>query len=615
MVKKLLRKVDVQASVNPHFLESTLTTDISVLESILDLIDNSIDAARDVLLSSGVDFDKYGLPNSYSGFKIHIRLDQKSICIFDNCGGIDEETLKTRALKIADSSNHKFGIGHYGIGLKRALLKFGRDYAMSSDDGYTAIKMKFSSQMIGKDSITGDVYKTVGKRNTLFIVSGIKPDVIKDIERNEWFKRAVEILNVRYAVYTSKGFKISVSNPYFKSFERIQGYIPSLRKDCAIKLDKALLEIDGVRAFIDYGVHEKYYFRSEKNHSVSANTDLTQEFGLYFICNDRVIVFASKAKEYGWKPGAWHSEYNGFVAIVRFVSEDSTKIPWNTVKTALRTESELFMRVKGDLQGFADKYRRDARNIFHKPKEKWAGTSSVNNSAQSSAATRNGTPPDVAKTTGAANSQSPKGQAAAGASQNLHIQNWETLLPPEFPCTSHEYILDSFIIEATRVKLSTAPIACVMLLRSILEKSLKTFIVSSGRFQSVKDHYFARVDEENKRKNKEALSEEYKKRQTLNLEMMLGWLNDHSVAIEIFGAERPKLALATKNASKHTKKMNGLVHGIDAIDEGQAREIRNEIYALLIFCVQKIALLDSKIQSDSTRSNSSGLQETSLTVS
>ncbi|MDD5544881.1 MAG: ATP-binding protein [Acidobacteriia bacterium] len=588
MAKNLLREVDVQASVNPNFLESTLTTDISVLESILDLIDNSIDAARDQLLENGVGLDKYGLPNDYSDFKIHIRLGQQSICILDNCGGIDEDTLKTRALRIADPWTHKFGIGHYGIGLKRALLKFGKDYAMSSDDGHVAIKMRFGIQMIGNNSIVGNVYETAGKRNTLFIVSRIKPEVIKDIERDEWFESAVEVLKIRYAVYTSKGLKISISSSYFERFERIRGYIPSLRKDCAIKADKDLLDIDGVRAFIDYGVHEKYYFRSEENHSRAANRDLTQEFGLYFVCNDRVIVFASKAKDYGWKPGAWHSEYNGFVAIVRFVSEDSTKIPWNTIKTAMRTENALFMRVKVNLQHFADTYRADARRLFHKNKNKCGLTSSVKNGNQSSAGTSHGA------ATNTATSQSQQGQASAGANPNLHIQTWETLLPPEFPCTSNEYILDSFIIEATRVKLRSAPIACIMLLRSILEKSIKAFIISSGEYQAVKDRYFEKIDQDNRRKNKDPLSEEYKNHQTLTLEMMLGWLNDKDIAVEVFGAERPKLALATKNASKHTKKMNGLVHGIDAIDEGQAREIRNEIYALIAFCVQKVALLGSK---------------------
>ncbi len=580
-MRDLLREVDVQASVNPHYLESTLTTDISVLESILDLIDNSIDAARDELLNSDVTFDKYGLPKDYSGFKIHIRLGQKSISILDNCGGIDEDTLKTRALNIADSSNHKFGIGHYGIGLKRALLKFGSSYGVSTDNGKTSIKIKFDSKMIGKGKVTGQVYRTTGKSSTLFIVSGIKPTIFNDIERDEWFSNAIETLKIRYAIYTSKGLKISISSPYLNRFERIQGHVPSLRKNCKIKTGKHLLVSDGVRAFIDYGVHERYYFSAEEKYSFSENRDITKEFGLYFICNDRVIVFASKAKEYGWKPGAWHSEYNGFVATVRFVSEDSTKIPWNTLKTALRTESEIFMSVKDDLQSFADKYRKDARNFFHKPKDKKPSVDSSNQNSDSLTTTKSNT-----KTT---STKSTTKQATAGTSAHLHIRNWNTLLPPEFPCTSHEHILDAFIIEATKVNLDDAPIASIMLLRSILEKSLKTFICNAGHYQDVKDHYFSKVDELNHKKNKEPLSEEFKVSQTLTLEMMLGWLNEKTVAISIFGAERPKLALATKNASKHSKKMNGLVHGIDAIDEKQAREIRNELYALLAFCVQKSA--------------------------
>jgi len=73
---------------------------------------------------------------------------------------------------------------------------------------------------------------------------------------------------------------------------------------------------------------------------------------------------------HGFKTGKWHSEYNGFVCIVRFVSEDSNKMPWNTAKTALKTDSTLFLKVRERIQPIADFYRGEIKKQY--PSEKRA---------------------------------------------------------------------------------------------------------------------------------------------------------------------------------------------------------------------------------------------------
>jgi hypothetical protein len=67
---------------------------------------------------------------------------------------------------------------------------------------------------------------------------------------------------------------------------------------------------------------------------------------------------------------------------------------------------------------------------------------------------------------------------------------------------------------------------------------------------------------------------------------MLNWLKDEKIATKIFGVEeKPTLWLATKKASEHVKKLNGVTHGIDFIGVEQLISIRNEMYTLLLFCV------------------------------
>jgi uncharacterized protein (TIGR02391 family) len=124
------------------------------------------------------------------------------------------------------------------------------------------------------------------------------------------------------------------------------------------------IPIDGVDVFIDAGIHQSYYFQREKKHSLIKNREISSGFGLYFICNDRVIIAASSSSEHGWKNNRWHSEYNGFVCLVRFVSKDSKKMPWNTAKTALKTDSTLFLKIRDKLQPIADSMRGEIKKHY-----------------------------------------------------------------------------------------------------------------------------------------------------------------------------------------------------------------------------------------------------------
>lgn len=577
--KPIIKTIEISAGVNPDYLEETLTTDISVLESLFDLIDNSIDAARDHLLTRTFERDKYGLPNDYSGYNITIRLGKKNISILDNCLGIEESTLTNKVFMTAGTSNHKFGIGHYGLGLKRALLKFGSTYAMSSDDGEIAFKMRFDGQMIsGNKTLTANAYKTSGHRKTLFVVSDIKPSIAYEIENKSWFENAIKMLKTRYAVYTAKGLKISIVNLYHHEWVAINGILPSIRVDSKFHPISKPLNVEGVDVYVDSGIHGEYYFPTEGKYSLTKNRTITDDFGLYFICNDRVIVASSTASEYGWKT-KWHSEYNGFVCIVRFVSEDSSKMPWNTLKTALKTDGRLFVQVREQLQPIADSYRQSVKKLYLTPAVKDAVQENTRNSTNTSTV-KNNNPPSTIKNDSPKVSVKLKAADMAGNNQHLHVKNWDTLLPSEFP-RSENAVLNAFIIDALNLNCQDAPSASALLLRAILEKSLREFVSRSKSFEEVKAHFYDTAEG-----RKKEHTEAQKKKQGIDLSMMLAWLKDETAALKIFGTEKkPILWVAAKKASTHSQKLNGVVHGLELIDVQQVKTIRNEIYQLLNFCV------------------------------
>ena len=65
--------IEISTGLEPNFLQDILTKDISTLDALYDLVDNSIDAARNSIIQNGnYEKDVMGLPKSYEGYKVHI---------------------------------------------------------------------------------------------------------------------------------------------------------------------------------------------------------------------------------------------------------------------------------------------------------------------------------------------------------------------------------------------------------------------------------------------------------------------------------------------------------------------------------------------------------------
>lgn len=577
MRKLKTKTIKIQTGINPVFLEGTLTEDISPLESLFDLIDNSIDAARNHLLKFKPKLDEYGLPSNYSDYSIHIRIDNDSIRILDNCLGIEEATLSDKALYIAETSNHNFGIGHYGLGLKRALLKFGYDYALATDDGSNIFRMKFNNKSFGsgdRNQLTADAFPSNGKRMALFSVSNLKTEVKYEISSDRWFEYAIRELSVRYAVYVSKGIKISVRSILHHKFEKINSILPKLRTNGKFPPTKNIpLEIDDVHIYIESGIHDQYLFPGEKGHSISENRKLTKSFGLYFICNDRVIVANSLSPNHGWKT-TWHSEYNGFVCLVRFVSASARKMPWNTAKTAIRTDSTIFLKVRDQLQPIADLYRKDIRKRYG-PKKSKSDYESKHFDIEAK-------PIKLGPSTDTqyiAPTKLVKPFSRAIDNQHLHVKNWLTLLPKDFP-HSDDNLLNALIIESVSIQISDAPYAASMLYRALMEAALKRFVHKTDNYKNVKIHFYS--SSEGKKKNH---SEEQKKAQGISPPIILPWLGDNTI---LFNEEnKSRLINATKKTKLHMPYLNGVVHGNQLMDGNKLTIIRNETVDLLQFLTTK----------------------------
>jgi hypothetical protein len=577
--------VEINMGASPVFLEHILTKDVSTLDALYDLIDNSIDAARDSILKSGTYLkDKYDLPNSYLGYKVEVIISNGSITIEDNCLGMTEETLVEEAFVIAQSHKHEYGIGLYGIGLKRSLLKMGEKYDILIDNGKSRYELSFSDNQLGgaKGKVQAFETESHGCIISRFTVVNLKPEVRGDIESRRWYDKAVAGLEDRYSVYFEKDFVISLI--YFDK-ERLQLYskLPSIRQDSKFLPVHWLKSYDGVNVIIDSGIHGDYYFPTEEGYSLRDNRKLTNQFGIYFICNDRVIRKASTEINHGWKT-KWHSEYNGFICFVRFIAKDPGRLPWNTAKSDMRNDSPLFLEVIDEIQPIADNYRSDIKRRYPSKSDDQPipidkEPSELKDQESQEKQKRSNKQPSKTKDDSPQIKTKPSHPSVASKNKNKHTQNWTTLLPENFPISNKDKVLDNIIIEATTLTIAIAPHASLQLYRSLLEASLTNFANKKGVRQQVKDHYYTVGD--GKGKNHDQI---HKDSQGIDLWMISHWmLHNHETVFPF--SDRKKLKQALIKVRAHVPKMNGVVHCQEVVSDSEVTIIRNETVELLEFLV------------------------------
>jgi hypothetical protein len=562
----------IRTDVDPGYLQSALTKDITTLECIFDLIDNCIDAARDTMLDNpGTTFDRYGLPASYQGYSISLHFGSDWIAIFDNALGIDENTLANRTLRPGTESAHKFGIGRFGIGLKRALMKLGKRYHISTDTGQQASRVEFRREQLGGEQLLGQRKRSRGKAKTLIFLSELESMVTHEISSTNWKETALKELSRRYGLFASKGLAIFVNGA------RVPPFGPGIRDTGPVSHQTEADEIDGVRIFVDAGMHADYRISDEGDYDKSVNKNLTDQYGWYFVCNDRIVEVATHRKSLGWT-ATWHQEYYGFVGWVRFVSEDLSgngDLPWDTKKTSVNPYSPKFLRIASKLQTFAENYKRE--NKAARPKENGTPPATSNLNRQKPPTTQSPTteksqrpskpPPTKPRPTSAASKPNP----------DDHNENWTTLFPPVGVTYNHDK-LKALVYEATQLELSR-PYAATMLFRAIVENAIFLYVKRAGKYMAVKKSVFDEQEEEGR-----PFTDEQKKAYAPSLSVIVVWMLSHS---EIFPDEYRRDCLASlQNFKKYLPGIQKVVHEAALTNSGKIRDIRDDCWTVIKYILE-----------------------------
>lgn len=549
--------LEVQFQPAPAYLFDYLTADIQTAECIFDLVDNSIDAARAAMV---VGANENSITDSYAGFKIKVDLSPDAVIIRDNCSGMSEETFSTLAFRAGEKSQHPYGIGHFGVGLKRAILKIGDRCAVETDDGHAFLKLAFTrSQLDRADELRlpGSKEATHGECFTKITIQDVKDNAKRDLSSPRWKETIAENFGRRYGLFIRKGLVIELNE------ENVKAFSPQPVDNPYISLQKFEDEIHGVDVEIIAGVHEKYRFTQKDGRTVSdpENNDIHRqisgEFGWYVVCNDRVILLHDKTHKTGWTTN-WHNEYAGFVGWVYFRSKDPSLLPWNTKKSDIVENGELYEEVVVILRRMAAQYRQTTPLTKTRRNSSRAQSQAKGQRQQKSATAQ---------------------EVLAGSATKTQLKSIATLLPQDIAFASKLPKLAGLVDDSQRLEIEKFPYASAVMLRTVFDAAVRDFLKRHKKFISMRDDTLNAT-----LKPGQQLTDTARKNYSPSLADMTKWCIKNA---EIFPDPNARVCKqACERFSHHLPVLNGVVHEDGGISNaGQVRTMRDEVLQGLLHII------------------------------
>lgn len=309
----------VHADPTKEFFMTMLTRDISLTSAILDLVDNSVDAAK--------------RGNQLSDKFINLKLSKDYFEITDNCGGMEKETAEKYAFRFgrdpkAPSSANS--VGRFGVGMKRAFFKLGNVIKLKSKCKQDSFKIDIDANNWKKaekwEFDLQDIDATNQVDGTSIIVSDLHETVALDFEDASYIEDLIDFIADSHHKAIYDGIKIKVNN------------LPVPDRDLKFK-KSAELGVIGVEKNIQ-GVNVKVI-------SGVGQRDL-KAGGWSIFCNNRLIEGANKSQTTGWGTQglrAYHPDMAFFRGIVEFNSENGELLPWNTTKNGVDTDNPIYKSI------------------------------------------------------------------------------------------------------------------------------------------------------------------------------------------------------------------------------------------------------------------------------
>jgi hypothetical protein len=377
-----------------RFFIYMLVKDIELIPSVVDLVDNSVDAAQvqlagqtrgDAHSPSGASAEgaKAAIPlPDLSEFWVEVDAGPDRFEIRDNCGGIDLETAEKYAFRFGrpeDFPGSPLAVGQFGVGMKRALFKLGTEFVVRSTSTRSSFvlpvnveewaldqdphwRFTFSEAQANYEPAEGE---TLG---TTISVLRLHESVSEDFGSPGIQGKLRTDLELRHQSALDAGMQIRLNG------EALRPSRPELTLSSEISPVHISEEI-GVNGS---SVRMELYAGIVAARETTESDDIEPEelsyapqAGWYVFCNNRLLVAADTSSLTGWGEGAnaYHPQYRNFRGYV-YLYGDSSLLPWNTTKTGVDRDSRVFRIAKAQMtialrgvQTFLNKAKNEGQRV------------------------------------------------------------------------------------------------------------------------------------------------------------------------------------------------------------------------------------------------------------
>ena len=339
----------VDARPEKRFFVDMLTRDIELAPAIIDLVDNSIDGAKRLRPDEG--------DNRFDGLSVQMRLEPDLFEILDTCGGFSRGHAASYAFKFGrhrDQEATPGEVGQFGVGMKRAIFKLGRDFTVASRTDEAAWRVEVDVDWwldeVDPDDWTfpfadGDSPE-LESPGTLVRCTKLLPSAANRLGQALFVSRVLREIAMRHALALQQGLVIEVNG------RALQPRPPSLLVSDALQPISYVEELeDGDGRSIEMRIAAGLTTADEGDEET--DTDDPELFtgldaaGWYVFCNGRALLFADRSRLTGWAEEVprFHPQFRRFRGYV-YLSGTSAAMPWNTSKTDVDEDSEIWEQTR-----------------------------------------------------------------------------------------------------------------------------------------------------------------------------------------------------------------------------------------------------------------------------
>lgn len=320
------------------------TKDIALDQAVLDLVDNSVDGAKRQTQAGD---------SPYAGFEVTLTFNKDEFTIADNCGGFSSDVAVNYAFRFGrpkGSIATPGSIGQFGVGMKRALFKFGRHFIVQSatPDEEWAVEVPVTAWEDndndwhfpwGQFAPSSGVSRA--SPGTEIKVTQLRPSVAAVFGTKNFENSIIALIRSKHRSFISQGMSILVNGTP------------------VLPVDLLMMSGDGLRPASKTIIYDEGGAPVTVRILAGVATSQPSLAGWYVICNGRIVLEADRRAVTGWGvvedvaskttiPG-FHNQFARFRGIVTFDSADSARVPWNTTKTDVDQDSVIWRSAREEM--------------------------------------------------------------------------------------------------------------------------------------------------------------------------------------------------------------------------------------------------------------------------